>query len=206
MENKLKVLKLSRHRLNRDGEGIRTLIGLAGCPLNCRYCINRALIHNQRAVDISIDQLVNRVLQDYCYYIATGGGVTFGGGEPLLQCKSIIKFIDTIRPFGITTYIETSLNIDIENIDELLEKVDKLIIDIKDLDPSIYKNYTTVGIDKLLYNLEYIAGIKQQNKCIIRVPLIENYNTDSNRDNTESKLRQLGYNNIHKFKYIVNIE
>ena len=88
-----KVHTINRHRQEIDGKGITTLIGLAGCPLQCKYCINKEMLRTHPIKEYTEDELVSAVMIDWCYFIATGGGVTFGGGEPLLQSEMILKFM-----------------------------------------------------------------------------------------------------------------
>ena len=68
-----------------DGAGVSTLIAGAGCPLHCRWCINRELLQSAPNKPVTAQELLERVKIDDLSFRATGGGVTFGGGEPLLH-------------------------------------------------------------------------------------------------------------------------
>jgi pyruvate formate lyase activating enzyme len=195
----MKIIGINRHRINTDGKGIRTLIGLGGCSLNCKYCINKDLLQDEFE-EISIEELLEEVLIDYCYFVSTNGGVTFGGGEPLLQWNEIIEFIK-ILPNEITVCIETSLNLDEEIIRDVIEKVDGLIIDIKSIDKDIYKKYTGIDNEKVLNNLELISKLGMQEKCKIRIPKIKKYTTKELEEKTIEYIKSLGYTNIDYFKY-----
>ena len=83
------LIGVSRHRIGVDGEeGVTTLVAFHGCPLRCQYCLNpKALSSNGVWKRYTPEELYNHVKQDDLYFRATGGGVTFGGGEPLISCK-----------------------------------------------------------------------------------------------------------------------
>ena len=82
------LIGISRHRIGVDGEGVTTLVAFHGCPLRCQYCLNpKALSPNGVWKRYTPEELYNHVKQDELYFCATGGGVTFGGGEPLISCK-----------------------------------------------------------------------------------------------------------------------
>lgn len=202
-EETLKVFGIARHKIETDGTGVRTLIGLSGCPLECKFCINEKVRRLSHTKDIAVDELIKTVMQDYCYYVATDGGITFGGAEPLLQYKAISRFIDNINPFGVNVDIETSLNTEIESIAELIEKVSRFLIDIKDINSDIYINYTGIDNANVLKNLEYIASKAMQSKCRIRVPLIKGYNSNKDRDKSIEYLNRLGFTDLDLFEYTI---
>ena len=79
------LLSLARLRIGIDGQGVTTLAAGAGCPLSCRWCINGKLLREAPAERVSAAELLERVRIDDLYFRATGGGVTFGGGEALLH-------------------------------------------------------------------------------------------------------------------------
>ena len=84
---------VSRLRMDTDGEGITTLVCGWGCPLRCRYCINRFTWSETTEIRrLTPEELYNQVKQDSLYFEATGGGITFGGGEPLLYAEFFPEF------------------------------------------------------------------------------------------------------------------
>lgn len=200
-----KILNINRHRMFIDGKGINTLVALNSCPLNCKYCLNKQIIKKNDYKESSIEELLDYVIIDYCYFIATGGGVTFGGGEPLLQSEEIHKF-RKILPKEVPINIETSLNISIESLKEVLEDVDLFIIDIKSLNKKIYKEYTGKDISNLLQNLEYLKKQNLQDKCIIRIPIIENFTSFEDVNETINLINNLGFKNLDIFEYIIKDE
>lgn len=84
------LIGTDRHRLSTDGRGVTTLVAFHGCPLRCRYCLNPQCFDTSRTWrTVTPQQLLAEVAIDNLYFQATGGGVTFGGGEPLLRSEFI---------------------------------------------------------------------------------------------------------------------
>ncbi|MCF0130908.1 MAG: radical SAM protein [Pseudobutyrivibrio sp.] len=198
------IFGINRHRLTTDGEGITTLIGLAGCPLNCRYCINKNELNRATAssVTCSPKDLVENIMQDYCYYVASGGGVTFGGGESLLQAEAIHEFSQLLPP-DVKVNVETSLNVPQDMLQLVLNDVDEFIIDIKDMNPLIYEAYTGLSNRQTMDNLQYLASLGLQDKCLIRIPNIPEYNDASDVEKTSTYVQSLGFNRIDLFDYVI---
>ena len=199
----LPVSSINRIRPAIDGQGIQNLICTAGCPLRCRYCINpQTWDIKESDIFFTVDELYNAVKVDNLYFIATSGGVTFGGGEPGLYAPFIKEFsLKYGSKWSIN--LETSLNIPIENLKMLLDVVDYFYIDIKDVDSSVYRNYTGGDNDLPLSNLEYLCENKYQYKIQIRIPEIAGFNTTRNRDETEKYCKALGITDIERFQYII---
>ena len=146
----LPVFNIARHRLQTDGKGVTTLVGAYGCPLRCRYCLNPHAWNPQtleKCVMLTPEALYEKVKIDELYFLATGGGVTFGGGESLLHVDFIRQFRRLCGPDWTLT-LETSLNVSEERFLKVLDSVNDFIVDIKDLSPSVYEAYTGMPIDK----------------------------------------------------------
>lgn len=197
-----KIIGIARHRLATDGEGVTTLVAFHGCPLRCRYCLNpQSLGKADRFKEYTPQSLYDEVKTDNLYFIATGGGVTFGGGEPALRPEFIRRFRQLCGTSWRLT-LETSLNVPQENIEALLPTVDSWIIDIKDLDADIYRQYTGKDNARVLANLRFIAQARRQRDCTIRLPLIPGYNTDAHREASRKTLSALGYTDFDLFTYL----
>lgn len=196
-----KIIGVARHRLATDGDGVTTLVAFHGCPLRCRYCLNpQSLGDGARFRDYTAESLFDEVRIDELYFIATGGGVTFGGGEPCLRPDFIRRFRELCGD-GWQINLETSLNVPADNIASLLPVVNTLIIDIKDLNLEIYSNYTGQDNSQVLSNLRLIADSGRQNDCIIRIPLIPDFNTDADREASRTALEQLDFTRFDLFTY-----
>lgn len=197
-----KIQTINRHRMTVDGEGITTLIGLYGCPLQCKYCINQRVLKEAPYKEYTKEELLNVVMQDYCYFVATQGGITFGGGESLLHADAIRDFIG-ILPEHVNVNVETSLWVEQKSLEELLHLVHQFIIDIKTMNPLIYEAYTKQSNEKVIQNLNYIVKEQMQGKCKIRVPRIPEYNDESDIANSVSILKNMGFETIEVFDYII---
>ncbi len=200
-KQRAKIIGIARHRLSTDGDGVTTLVAFHGCPLCCRYCLNpQSLGDDGRFREYSPGELYAETRIDELYFIATNGGVTFGGGEPCMRPQ----FIQEFRELCGSTWqlnLETSLNVPSTNIEALLPVVNTLIVDIKDMNPDIYRSYTGQGNDLVLDNLRLIADAGRQQDCIVRIPLIPGYNTDTDRDVSRKALEVLGFTRFDLFTY-----
>ena len=196
-----KIIGVSRHRLTTDGDSVTTFVAFHGCPLCCRYCLNpQSLGNGDRCKEYTPESLYKEVRIDELYFLATNGGVTFGGGEPCLRTDFIKEFRGLCgQAWQIN--LETSLNIPTANIEALLPVVNTLFIDIKDMAPGIYRHYTGRCNDLVLDNLRLIAEAGRQSDCIIRIPLIPDYNTDSDRETSRKTLEALGFVRFDLFIY-----
>lgn len=200
---KAPVIAINRHRIVSDGEGITTLVGFNGCPLRCRYCLNPICFEpNKEKMMLSASELYDKVKADNIYFLATRGGVTFGGGEPLLYVEFIRRFYELC---GGQWHIcaETSLNVPTENVMSAAECVDHFYIDCKDTDASIYSAYTGRDNSMMLKNLELLVERIPSDRITVRVPLIKDYNTDGDRQKSVERLKKLGIVNFDLFEYIV---
>ncbi len=200
-KQRAKVIGIARHRLSTDGDGVTTLVAFHGCPLRCRYCLNpHSLGDDRRFREYSPQSLYDEVRLDELYFIATNGGITFGGGEPCLRPQFIREFRDLCGPAWLLN-LETSLNVPSANIQALLPVVNTLIIDIKDMNADTYRNYAGRPNDLVIDNLRLIADAGRQNDCIIRIPLIPNFNTEDHRTASRTALEVLGFNRFNLFTY-----
>ena len=149
--------------------------------------------------------MYEEVKKDNLYFLYTHGGITFGGGEPGLYPD----FIQTFKKVCHSDWkinIETSLNFSIESLQKLLPIIDCWIVDIKDLDETIYKEYTECSNEQVLSNLRYISEYGYTDKVQIRLPLIPAYNTNGDREISENRLREMGFANFDKFAYKTEVK
>ena len=208
------IFGIRRLRMGIDGTGITTLVTFMGCPLNCKYCLNDFCHHDVFQKDgitpskgiqlLSPWELYDKVKIDDMYFQTTGGGICFGGGEPCLACKYIIYFknicMDNHKPWKLT--IETSLQVSKETLGAMSSSIDHWIVDIKDMNPQIYKSYTGEDNSLVIDNLKLLRD--HGAKLTARVPLIPGYNTNEDVEQSIKELNDLGITSIDKFKYITN--
>lgn len=197
------IFGIDRHRLGIDGVGVTTLVAFHGCPLRCKYCLNhRCLEPADGLATFTPRQLYDRVGVDNLYFIATGGGVCFGGGEPLLRIDFIKEFKE-ICGKGWNLTAETSLQVPQAVVDEAITVIGDFIVDIKESNPDIYHAYTGGDASRAWANLEHLIGLVGAEHVIVRVPLIPDYNTEADTDLTAQRLETMGVTNIDRFTYKV---
>lgn len=196
-------IAINRHRLTTDGEGVTTLVGFHGCPLHCQYCLNAQCLQADGVwCRLTPGELYSEVEIDDLYFVATGGGICFGGGEPLLRSEFIKAFAEIMNPEWKLT-IETSLNVPLKNVKAIASLVQMWYVDIKDMNPDIYKAYGCKENKQVISNLQWLAANGYADKVIIRLPLIPEYNTDEDRQQSQQQLQKMGFTNFDKFNYIV---
>lgn len=160
------------------------------------HCKKKAIIQIGKIV--SEEYILEQIEKDRIYY-DEGGGITFSGGEPLLQLQSNIDFLKIIhKSFNIC--VETALCIKLKNMKILQENIDLFFIDLKSLIDSDYKQLTGGELNKVLYNMDQL---KQYGRCkdiIIRIPFIPGY---SNKIENIKKLNDLLREyNVHEIQIL----
>ena len=193
-----------RHRLSTDGEGVTTLAAFHGCPLRCRYCLNDQC-HWPEGVwrTLTPEQLFQMVAIDNLYFQATGGGVTFGGGEPLMHSEFIEEFCHLILPQWAIN-VETSLHVPRQHLERLLPYISSYSIDIKDTCPDLYKRYARGDVNLVLDNLTWLLSHDGlADRICVRLPLIPYYNTADDVARSRERLAELGVKHFDEFTYNV---
>lgn len=124
-----------------DGPGIRTLFFLSGCPLRCLYCHNPETWQQASGIQMDTLKLLNLVKRYKPYYGDTGG-VTFSGGEPLMQAAYLNESLKILKEAGINTCLDTSGYSRSPLLPEILSHTDLVIYDIKAANPELYQKIT----------------------------------------------------------------
>lgn len=197
-----RIFAVSRHRLVTDGEGCTTLVTFNGCPLRCKYCLNKISWEDEKGRLYTPESLFEEVRIDQLYFLATRGGITFGGGEPLLYVNFIKAFRELCGPQW-KLVAETSLNVPNENVQTVDTALDGYIVDVKDMNPEIYETYTGKNNTLVVENLEWLLHHGDPDRIVVRVPHIPNYNTDQDVSNSLDQLKAMGVNRFDEFKYII---
>ena len=202
-EVKAPIIGINRHRLTTDGEGVTTLVAFHGCPLHCKYCLNPQCLSPDGVLrTITPSELYSEVEIDDLYFMATGGGICFGGGEPLLHSKFIVEFAKVMNPEW-NIVLETSLNVPLKQLEMVAPLVKEFVVDVKDMDEQTYKAYTTQGNALVASNLKWIAENGYAAKTLIRLPLIPYYNTEAAQEESRKQIESMGFHRFDKFEYIV---
>ena len=202
---------LSRLRMGIDGRGVTTLVTFMGCQLRCKYCLNERC-HGKVYEDdgatpckgilmLTPQQLYDIVKKDNIYFQATGGGVCFGGGEPLEHPEFIMEFRKLCGTRWKIT-VETALACHPHNIELLAPIVDHWIVDIKDMNPRIREKYTG-RVGDSAHQLCYLKQYGIVNNVTIRVPHIPSFNTDEDVNRSIEQVKILGFKDIQEFEYLV---
>lgn len=200
------ILGISRLRMGTDGHGITTLVAFHGCPLRCRYCLNPECNHyGEREKCMLPEDVMDELRKDELYYIATKGGVTFGGGEPLLNSQYIKDVLELgAKEWNVT--VETSLNVPVHHVKLLMPYIDEYIVDIKDMNLEIYQKYTGQNNWLVKENLQWLVKCGMADRIICRIPLIPKYNSESDQKRSKEELSSMGIKRFDMFSYTVEEE
>ncbi len=195
------IITSARHRLQIDGQGVTTLVLFHGCPLRCKWCINPfSFSPETKVVLMTPEALYEKVKIDDLYFRSTGGGVTFGGGEPLLY----VEFIQEFRKIcGDEWHLcaETALNVPRAQVERAVKCIDLFYVDCKDTNPDIYQRYTGKMNVEMLDNLRYLIHTVGPERVVVRLPLIPEYNTEADRRRSRELLTGMGITQIDCFTY-----
>lgn len=158
-----------------DGPGIRFVVFTKGCPLRCLYCHNPDTWYQDGARIMSCDELIKEILK-YKDFFGSKGGVTFSGGEPLIQMDFIIECCKELKKRNIHTCIDTSgytFKKEDKKFDELIKYVDLFLLDIKHINDDEHKKLTAVSNKPVL---EFAKYLSENNKPMwIRHVLVPGY-------------------------------
>ena len=203
MQQEAPLIGICRHRLVVDGAGVTTLVAFHGCPLRCKYCLNaQCLSADGLWRTMTADDIMVELQKDDLYFRATGGGVCFGGGEPLLRSHTIVELCRQMPEEWAVT-IETSLNVPLQHVEAVAPFVRQWIIDIKDMNPDIYRRYTTIDNHRVIENLQWLAAHVDPESVLIRLPLIPQYNTSADVSASRQILKNMGFLHFDEFEYLV---
>ena len=195
------ILDIRRLRMGTDGHGIRTLIGTTGCPLRCKYCLNPHSWNGSCEPQwYTPAQLYETVSVDNLYFRATNGGITLGGGEPLLHIDAISEFL-ALCPTEWNMWVETSLNVPLHNVLTASTLFHHFLVDIKTTDSEIYHAYTGGDFERAWNNLIALQQLVGEERITVRLPLIPNFVDESTRDKSFARLTNMGFTNIDLLRY-----
>ena len=178
-----------------DGPGIRTVVFLTGCKLRCLFCHNPEMF--KKGVDnYTPEELFNKIIRNKPYFKRNNGGVTFSGGEPLLQSDFVIETCKLLKKENIHIALDTA-GVGNGNYEEILSLVDLVIFDIKALDSKNYEYITSNKIDESLKFLDICQ--KMEKDLWIRQVIVPGIN------DTEEYILKLA-NFISKLKNVLKVE
>lgn len=191
-----------------DGDGLRCAVFMSGCPLRCIYCHNPdTWYRSENETDAA--SLVKKISR-YKTYFGKDGGVTFSGGEPLLQAEFIQEAIPLLKEQEIGYIIDTSGICDLTPaVCEVLNNSQSVLLDLKFWDNESYLEYTGKGMKNVLDTLSYLDSIGK--KTVIRTVIVPGINDSEeildkyieliNGCSCISKYELLAFHTMGFFKY-----
>lgn len=218
-----------KHFAVHDGQGIRQTIFFKGCPLNCWWCHNPESQNPEPEKYIrinklegkefkkeetvgyktSVDELFKVIIGDKVFFEESGGGVTFSGGEPLMQTKFLYEITKRCKENHIHTCIDTTGFASLKTIEKIAEVADCFLYDIKLTANDLHQKFTGVPVDEIISNLKWLDH--HQKNVILRFPVIPGItNTKKNISELKTLLKSfksinridlLPYHNIQNGKY-----
>lgn len=180
-----------------DGPGIRTIFFMQGCPARCLYCHNPDSWDNNAKLELSVEELVEIAKRGIPYY-EKEGGVTFSGGEPLLQGEFLCEAMDALSKEGINSIIDTSGTYIDKFTRAAIEKSQMLLLDIKHTNSQTFRVITGLNQDNLF---KIIDMANEADKPIwIRQVIVPGIN------DTEENVKELKLFVDERIKYLYKIE
>jgi len=180
-----------------DGPGIRTTVFFKGCPLSCVWCHNPESISPQQEIIMkrmmfdgrnierretigqlySKEELIREIIKDRIFYDESDGGVTFSGGEPLMQHVFLKEAIIGCRENGIHVALDTSGYASEKIFREIVSLTNLVLFDIKETEEARHIKATGVSRKVIMRNLEWLA--ETNIRTILRTPVIPGYTFDN---------------------------
>ena len=175
-----RVLRIEKGSIH-DGDGLRTVVFLKGCPLRCAWCASPesqdAAFINGYGTTMTATEVFGEITKEEIFYFHSGGGVTISGGEPLEQTDFIHALIRECAKTGINTAIETCAYCDYTAIEKLLPHLNVIYTDLKLMDDEQHIKHTGVSNKTILENVMRMAS-EFAGKLRIRIPLVPSVNMD----------------------------
>lgn len=183
------IMQMQNFSVN-DGEGIRTIIFMAGCPLSCAWCANPEgqTLKNPMTHWVETEEVIKEIRHQYLFYRYSGGGVTFSGGEATMQLGFLKEMVDVLYDEGFNLAIETCGQFVFEEVEPVLRKMDLIFMDLKLMNSEKHKQFTGVDNSQILENLVRTSRLGVP--MVVRIPVINGVNgDDENMEKTFAFLR-----------------
>jgi pyruvate formate lyase activating enzyme len=198
-----------------DGPGIRYVVFTQGCLLRCLYCHNPDTWNLNEGREVSPEEIIEEAISYKPFMMASGGGITISGGEPLLQMEFITEVFRLAKENSIHTTIDTSggnfaeTPDYLEKLDELLNVTDLILLDLKQIDPVKHRKLTGKSNDHILKFAQYLSD--RNFPVWIRHVLVPNYTDDPDdlkelskfikKLNSVEKIEVLPYHKLGVYKW-----
>jgi len=144
----------------------------------CGECVNACVAGAREIIgwQVTVSQVISEVKKDIVFYDQSAGGVTFSGGEPLMQADFLLALLAECRSNEIHTAVDTTCYAEPELIEKVARKADLFLCDLKHMDKDAHKRLTSVDNSLILRNLEWLSSTGKE--IIIRIPIIPGFNDD----------------------------
>ena len=144
----------------------------------CGRCVDICIAGARQIIgqDMTVSEVMAEVERDVIFYDQSGGGVTFSGGEPLMQPDFLQALLNQCQRLNIHTAVDTSCYAEPEIVEMVAKRTDLFLCDIKHMDNEMHERFTGVGNDLILDNIRYISQAGK--KIVIRIPIIPGFNND----------------------------
>ena len=183
-------------------------VGCGECKkegFTCDDCLGEAKVIY--GIDVTVDELLPRVLEDKDFYENSGGGVTLSGGECLMQADFCAELLKRLKEQGVSTAVDTSGFASRSAFDKVIPHTDVFLYDLKAYDEDVHKKCTGQSNKIILENLKYLDYLGK--KAEIRIPYVPNYNDNQIEKIAHflaslkniTKIRVLAYHNYAASKY-----
>lgn len=138
-----------------DGPGLRLVIFLQGCPFRCLYCANPDTISADGGKQTDLDHIVKMAVSQKPFF-GKRGGVTFSGGEPTVQAKELLPLFDRLHEEGIHICLDTNGGVWNSSVEELLDKTDLVLLDVKQFNPARHESLTGRSNEQTLRTAQWL--------------------------------------------------
>ena len=138
-----------------DGPGLRLVVFLQGCPFRCLYCANPDTIAFDGGTPTEPEHIINMAVSQKPFF-GRRGGVTFSGGEPTVQAKDLIPVVKGLKEQGINVCIDTNGGIWNPAVEELMQEIDLVLLDVKQINPERHLNLTERSNEQTLKTAQWL--------------------------------------------------
>ncbi|WP_054027466.1 pyruvate formate-lyase-activating protein [Bacillus sp. FJAT-28004] len=141
-----------------DGPGIRFVLFMQGCALQCRFCHNPDTWDTATGRQVTVDEILQEIEPYLPYYRGSGGGITVTGGEPTLQAPFVAQLFKACKErFGLHTALDSSGFCDTTNASELIDYTDLVLLDLKQINKEKHEWLTTQPNDRILTFAKWLS-------------------------------------------------
>ncbi|MBJ6362274.1 pyruvate formate-lyase-activating protein [Paenibacillus sp. GCM10012307] len=145
-----------------DGPGIRFVLFMQGCALQCQFCHNPDSWDTAQGRQMSVDEVIAELEPYLVYYRKSGGGITVTGGEPTLQASFVAELFKTVKErFGLHTALDSSGFCEPANAESLIAHTDLVLLDLKQMDSARHQQLTSQPNERILKFASWLAELKK---------------------------------------------